>query len=169
MSELSSFTRLGLPNAAGLFRLKSVLILCRALSLRSATSLGTEISVLGSRLFGFTNCLWAETKIGALPPGGDGMLGMEMVASSCVLLGAEVRTRFGRLFLRLASLSSCFSLRRARKGLGLRKPRGLITTREASVVGATELEDPESLLATAEGAMDEDPEMLKAAELLNLL
>lgn len=53
--------------------------------------------------------------------------------------------------------------------MGLRKPRGLITTREASVVGATELEDPESLLATAEGAMDEDPEMLKAAELLNLL
>ena len=36
-------------------------------------------------------------------------------------------------------------------------------------VGRAEVDEPAPLLATAEGAMDEEPEMLKAAELLNLL
>lgn len=44
-----------------------------------------------------------------------------------------------------------------------------MTTDGASVVGRAELEEPAPLLATADGEMDEEPEMLKAAELLNLL
>jgi len=107
--------------------------------------------------------------MGALPPGREGRLGIGMGTSSGLLFGADVLTLLGRLFLRLAKRSSCFSLRRARKGLGRRRPRGEITTDGASVVGRAEADEPAPLLATAEGAMDEEPEMLKAAELLNLL
>jgi len=116
-------------------------------------------------------CLWEETKMGAFPPGREGRFGMGMGTFSGLSLGAEVLTRFGLLpfFLRAAILACCFSLRRARKGLGLRRPRGEMTTDGVSVVGRAELEEPAPLLATADGEMDEEPEMLKAAELLNLL
>lgn len=53
--------------------------------------------------------------------------------------------------------------------MGRRRPRGEITTDGASEVGRAEADELAPLLATAEGAMDEEPEMLKAAELLNLL
>ena len=96
-------------------------------------------------------------------------MGIGMGTSSGLLFGADVLTLLGRFFLRLARRSNCFSLRRARKGLGLRRPRGEITTDGVSVVGRAEVDEPAPLLATAEGAMDEEPEMLKAAELLNLL
>lgn len=39
-------------------------------------------STLGTRLFGDIVCLWDETKIGALPPGMAGRLGMEMAVES---------------------------------------------------------------------------------------
>ena len=96
-------------------------------------------------------------------------MGIGMGTSSGLLFGADVLTLLGRFFLRLARRSNCFSLRRARKGLGRRRPRGEITTDGASEVGRAEVDEPAPLLATAEGAMDEEPEMLKAAELLNLL
>ena len=94
-------------------------------------------------------------------------MGIGMGTSSGLLFGADVLTLLGRFFLRLARRSNCFSLRRARKGLGLRRPRGEITTDGVSVVGRAEVDEPAPLLATADGAMDEEPG--KAAELLNLL
>lgn len=83
-----------------------------------------------------------------------------------MFLGAEVLTRLGRLFRRLASRASCFAFRRALKGLGLRLSMGVITTEGFSVVGRAEAG---ALPRLAEGEMDDEPETLKAAELLNLL
>lgn len=120
-------------------------------------------SSFGIRLFGDMVCLCEDTKIGALLPGIEGRLGIEMtlVPSVSVLVVGSAGLILLNLdlffFLKFFSRSSCLSFSLALKGFGRRSLMGFITTDGVSVGVSVEVSDKDPLLVTAEGDILADP------------
>ena len=96
--------------------------------------------------------------MGALPPGMDGKLGMEIASAASSSLDSLLLFKLILLFLSLSRRCFCLSLSLALKGLGLFSPIGLITTEGFSVSASTEaVDDWIGKELTDEGEMDEKP------------
>lgn len=75
--------------------------------------------------------------MGALPPGMEGKLGMEIASAASSPLDSLLLFKLILLFLSLSRRCFCLSLSLALKGLGLFSPIGLITTEGFSVSAST--------------------------------
>jgi len=132
-------------------------------------SSGTLIAVVVSSAAGRVNdCLWADTKIGALPPGTDGKLGIGNEGISVVVLSSFF---FAFFSLNFSNLFLCNSFSLALNGLGLLSLKGLMTTLGAESVVSVGVTEMVELLITDVGLMlDENPpELWKGEPLENLL
>ena len=95
--------------------------------------------------------------MGALPPGIEGKLGMEIASASSSPLDSLLLFKLILLFLSLSRRCFCLSLSLALKGLGLFSPMGLITTEGFSVSATDSVEDWIGKELTDEGEIDEKP------------